>query len=64
MQNLSLDIIKNIFRANDIFITKGDMAAPRQRPEHQRKALSDDRLDFLIREAVRLELEMEKTLGL
>lgn len=44
MQNLALSIIENIFRANDIFIQKGDTVAQRQRLEYQHRALTELRI--------------------
>ena len=44
MQNLSLDVIEYLYRANDTFITKGDTAAWRQRLEFQHKAMTSLKL--------------------
>ncbi len=44
MQNLSLDIIECLYRANDVFVTKENEATQKQRLEFQRKALTSIRL--------------------
>ena len=44
LQNLSMDIIENIFRANDTFVAKGDDRAQAMRLELQHKALTDLKL--------------------
>jgi len=44
MQNLSLDVIEYLYRANDTFITKGDTAAWKQRLEFQHKAMTSLKL--------------------
>ena len=41
LQNLSLSIIENLYRANDVFVLKGDNILMRQRLEYQRKAMTD-----------------------
>lgn len=41
MQNLTLSVIENIYRANDTFITKENAAACEKRLEYQHKALTD-----------------------
>ena len=41
MQNLSLSMIENLFRANDVFVTKMDVAAQKERLRYQRNALND-----------------------
>ena len=44
LQNLALNIIENLYRANDIFVVKGDVHSYAQRLEFQRKALTELRL--------------------
>ncbi len=44
MQNLCLDIIECLYRANDIFVSGGDRAARETRLEFQRKAMTDLKL--------------------
>ena len=44
MQNLSLDVIEYLYRANDTFVTKGDTAAWRQRLEFQHRAMTSLKL--------------------
>ena len=44
MQNLSLDIITDLFKANDIYITKGKTNAMRIRQSYQQNALSNLRI--------------------
>ena len=44
MQNLSLSVIENLFRANDIFISKQDPDAVKERLALQRSAMTDLRL--------------------
>ena len=44
LQNLALNIIENLYRANDIFVVKGDIHSYAQRLEFQRKALTELRL--------------------
>lgn len=44
LQNLSLSIIENLFRANDVYATKDDFSAQRERLSYQRSALTDLRL--------------------
>ena len=41
LQNLILNVIENLYRANDVFVTKEDSAAQKKREEYQRKALTD-----------------------
>ena len=40
LQNYALEIVERLFMANDIFVTPGDIAAARQRLEHQRYAMT------------------------
>lgn len=44
LQNLSLDILENLIRANDIFITKNDIVAQKERLKYQRDALTNLKL--------------------
>ena len=44
MQNLALDIIENLFLANDTFVAKGDLAAMNDRKRYQAKAMTSLRL--------------------
>ncbi len=44
MQNLSLDVIDRLNRANDVYLTKGDRSAYALRSEYQRRAVTDLRL--------------------
>lgn len=44
IQNLTLDIIEKLYRANDIFVTRDNIAAQRERLELQRQALTDLKL--------------------
>ena len=44
MQNLCLDIIECLYRANDTFVNVGDQRAWNIRAEYQRKALTDLKL--------------------
>ena len=44
LQNLTMDIIENIFRANDTFVSKGDASSYNIRLEFQHKALTDLKL--------------------
>lgn len=39
-----MDVIENIFRANDTFVSKGDVSAYNTRLEFQHKALTDLKL--------------------
>ena len=41
LQNLSLSVIENITRANDVFARKGDMVMMEKRLEYQRNAMTD-----------------------
>ncbi|NCE97589.1 four helix bundle protein [Emergencia sp. 1XD21-10] len=41
LQSLILNVIENIYRANDVFISKDDLLAQQKRLELQRKALTD-----------------------
>lgn len=44
LQNLAMNVIENIFRANDTFVSKGDARAYNIRLEFQHKALTDLKL--------------------
>ena len=44
MQNLVLDIIENLYRANDTLFRRGDQESFRVRQEYQHKAMTDIRL--------------------
>lgn len=44
IQNLALSVIEELYRANDVFVMRGDTAAQRERLSHQRKVLTDLRL--------------------
>ena len=41
MQNLALSVIENLFRANDVFVTKVDTAKKKERLDFQRSAMTD-----------------------
>ena len=44
LQNLALSVIENLFRANDVFVTKTDLTAQKERLKYQRGALTDLKL--------------------
>lgn len=44
LQNLALDIIENLYRANDTFVVKGDNAAFEKRNGYQHTAMTDLKL--------------------
>ncbi len=44
MHNLALGIVEAVYRANDVFVSKGDAAARSRRLEHQNRALTNLRL--------------------
>lgn len=44
IQNIMLDVIEKLYRANDVFITKTDIQAQKERLELQRKAMTDLKL--------------------
>lgn len=44
MQNLSLDVIKALYRANDTFVTKESISAREKRLEFQHQAMTDLKL--------------------
>ena len=41
LQNLSLDIISNLFKANDIFVSRQDVLSQKERVRYQREAMTD-----------------------
>lgn len=41
LQNLSLSVIENLFRANDVFVGKNDVASKKERLGFQRAAMTD-----------------------
>ena len=44
IQNLSLSVIENLYRANDTFVSKGDIYTQRERISYQRNAMTDLKL--------------------
>ena len=44
LQNLSLDIIECLYRANDVFVTKGDEKAIEKRLDYQYQAMTELKL--------------------
>ena len=44
LQNLSLDVIENLYRANEVYATRGDPQAKEKRLDLQRQAMTDLRL--------------------
>ena len=44
LQNLSLDVIEHLYRANDMYVAPGKLEYYRQRFELQRRAMTDLRL--------------------
>ena len=44
LQNLSLDVIESLYRANDTFVTRGDSAAIQKRIEYQHNAMTSLKL--------------------
>ena len=44
MQNLSLDVIENLYRANDTFVSGRDREAIKQRLDYQHKAITSLKL--------------------
>ena len=44
LQNLALNVIEDLYRANDVYLTRGDAAALRERLSWQRKGFTDCRL--------------------
>ena len=41
LQNLSLSVIENLYRANETFVKKGDLAGIEKRIDFQRSAMTD-----------------------
>jgi hypothetical protein len=44
LQNLALSVIENLFRANDVFVSRQDTIAQKERLGYQRAALTDLKL--------------------
>ncbi len=44
LQNLALDVIENLFRANDVFVSKQDLQSQKERINFQRAAMIDLKL--------------------
>lgn len=44
LQNLSMDILENLFRANDVFAVKGDYSSIARRRDFQQQAMTDLKL--------------------
>ena len=44
LQNLALSAIENLFRANDVFVSKTDMPSQKERLSYQRSAMTDLKL--------------------
>ena len=44
LQNLAIDVIESLIRANDVFITKTDILSQRERANYQRRAMTDLKL--------------------
>ena len=44
LHNLSLSIIENLIRANDVFVVKNDQIAYKERLQYQRNAMTDLRI--------------------
>ena len=44
LQNLSMDILENLYRANEVFLVKGDTAAIEKRLDLQRQAMTNLKL--------------------
>ncbi|MBR0093635.1 MAG: four helix bundle protein, partial [Lachnospiraceae bacterium] len=44
LQNYALNIIENLYRANEVFLVKGDMQAVRDRRAFQRQAMTECKL--------------------
>ncbi len=41
LQNLALSAIENLFRANDVFVSKADIHSQKERLSYQRSAMTD-----------------------
>ena len=44
LQNLALSAIENLFRANDVFVSKADIYSQKERLSYQRSAMTDLKL--------------------
>lgn len=44
LQNLALSAIENLFRANDVFVSKSDIHSQKERISYQRSAMTDLKL--------------------
>ena len=44
LQNLAIDVIESLIRANDVFITKTDILSQRERANYRRRAMTDLKL--------------------
>lgn len=44
IQNLALSVIENIYRANDVFVSKQDLRSQKERLKYQRAAMTDLKL--------------------
>ena len=44
LQNLALSAIENLFRANDIFVSKTDIHSQKERISYQRSAMTDEKI--------------------
>ena len=44
LQNYALNIIENLYRANEVFIVRGDTGSQERRREYQRQAMTECRL--------------------
>ena len=44
LQNLALSVIENLFRANDVFVSRQDVIAQKERLGYQRAAMTDLKL--------------------
>lgn len=48
LQNLALSVIENLFRANDVYVSKSDISAQKERISYQRSAMTDlNLLDYI-----------------
>ena len=41
LQNLSLSVVENLFRANEVFVSKSDYSSQIERLSYQKKAMTD-----------------------
>ena len=66
LQNLSLNVIENLYRANDTFVTKENLAAREKRLAFQHQAMTDLKLlcyfSLLAREQNRFFAQLRYTL--